>query len=211
MLLIIVQIPGNFLNTTLAVNELRSAFHTWQTKHTIEWFTAHGVPLHAEADGRMFPVTNHSQSIIDCLLERVQCTGIRRLCNQNLRHIEALANGGFRLHWSQGASQISDRVLLACGSLKTNSELCNSIQALGHSIEPLAPSLFAFALKDARLSDLAGLSVPMATVKLLPKGSKTIGPLADYTPRTQWTFNPSLVCLGSARFTSMSVSIQDIY
>ena len=157
--------------------ELRSAFHTWQTKHTIEWFTAHGVPLHAEADGRMFPVTNHSQSIIDCLLERVQCTGIRRLCNQNLRHIEALANGGFRLHWSQGASQISDRVLLACGSLKTNSELCNSIQALGHSIEPLAPSLFAFALKDARLSDLAGLSVPMATVKLLPKGSKQSGPL----------------------------------
>lgn len=157
--------------------ELRAAFHTWHAKDTVEWFAAHGVPLHAEADGRMFPQTNHSQSIIDCLLKETQRGGIERLRAQNLRKIEALAGGGFRLHWSQGAAQIVDRVLLACGSLKANTELCDSLQALGHSIEPLAPSLFAFALKDTRLANLAGLSVPMATVKLLPKGLPQSGPL----------------------------------
>lgn len=157
--------------------ELRAAFHIWQAQDTVDWFAAHGVPLHAEADGRMFPVTNHSQSVIDCLLEQAQESGIERRCAQNLRRIEALTTGGFRLHWSQGVAEIADRVLIACGSLKANTELCDSLQAMGHSIEPLAPSLFAFALKDARLADLAGLSVPMATVKLLPKGSQQSGPL----------------------------------
>ena len=157
--------------------ELRAAFHTWQAQDTVDWFTAHGVPLHAEADGRMFPRTNHSQTIIDCLLEQTKRTGIERLHSQNLRRIEVLENGSFRLNWSQGPAQIVGRVLVACGSLKANTELCDSLKALGHSIEPLAPSLFAFALKDARLAGLSGLSVPMASVKLLPKGSLLSGPL----------------------------------
>ena len=157
--------------------ELRAAFHTWQAQDTVDWFTAHGVPLHAEADGRMFPRTNHSQTIIDCLLEQTKRSGIERLHSQNLRRIEVLPDGRFRLEWSQGPAQIVDRVLMACGSLKANTELCDSLQALGHRIEPLAPSLFAFALKDTRLAGLAGLSVPMATVKLLPKGSLQSGAL----------------------------------
>ena len=77
--------------------ELLAAFHTWQALDTVDWFAAHGVPLHAEADGRMFPRTNHSQTIIDCLLEQTRRSGIERLHSQNLRRIEVLPDGRLRL------------------------------------------------------------------------------------------------------------------
>ena len=82
---------------------------------------------------------------------------------------------------------------------------------MGHSIEPLAPSLFAFALKDARLSDLAGLSVPMATVKLLPKGSKQSGPLLITHP--SGLSGPSILRLSAweARALQVHVSINSRY
>ena len=155
--------------------ELRGAFYTWQPQDTVDWFEARGVQIKTEDDGRMFPVSDNSQSIIDCLQGQVRKKNIS-LCNgvgvKSLLHEDEK----FTLGFSNGVSKRFDRVCIATGSMKSSS-LTTSLEKLGHSIEPLAPSLFAFDIKDERLKELAGIAVKKASVRISPKGKFQTGPI----------------------------------
>jgi predicted Rossmann fold flavoprotein len=155
--------------------ELKAAFYTWQPKDTVDWFEARGVQIKTEDDGRMFPVSDSSQSVINCLQQQVRKRGIV-LCDgvgvKSLIHEDEK----FILGFSNGVSKKFDRVCVATGSMKSSS-LTRSLEELGHRIEPLAPSLFAFDIKDERLDELAGISVKNASVRISPKGKIQTGPV----------------------------------
>jgi len=156
--------------------ELRAAFHRWQPRDTIRWFADRGVTLKTEADGRMFPVTDDSQTIIDCFLHSTRKAGVKLLKGMGLTDLSIRPGEGFTLHLSNGETASASKVCLAAGSLKA-SPLLEATQRLGHTVEPLVPSLFAFNVTDPRLDGLAGLSVPNATVRVLPKSDPRSGPL----------------------------------
>ena len=152
-------------------HELRGAFHRWQPKDTIDWFAARGVAIKAEPDGRMFPTTDDSQTIIDCFHHAAQASGVQLRRECGIKSIRQ-SLGRFIIHLSNQTQETVDKVLVACGSLKASS-LSHSLKALGHTIEPLAPSLFAFNLSDKRIHGLSGLTIHNATVShLLPSLAK---------------------------------------
>jgi predicted Rossmann fold flavoprotein len=156
--------------------ELRGAFHRWQPQDTIQWFARRGVELKAEADGRMFPVTDDSQTIIDCFIGAARNAGVILRRGVGLNGLRLLADGTFGLDLSDGSKVHADRVCITSGSLKA-SPLTRAIGLLGHTVEPLAPSLFAFNLQDPRLAGLAGLSVQAARVHAIPKSAPQLGPI----------------------------------
>jgi len=156
--------------------ELRGAFHEWQPQDTVAWFEARGVDLKAEADGRMFPVTDSSQTIIDCFMKSARDAGVILKTGIALNELQADPDGTFSLHLSNGEMVRADKVCITSGSLKA-SPLTRAIESLGHSIEPLVPSLFAFNIPDPRLDGLAGLSVQDARVKIIPKSPVQSGPV----------------------------------
>ncbi|MFP4167124.1 MAG: NAD(P)/FAD-dependent oxidoreductase [Opitutales bacterium] len=156
--------------------ELRAALHQWQSRDTVQWFAERGVVLKTEGDGRMFPVTDDSATIIDCLREAASRAGVEVHKKTALRGLSMSAGGGFKLSFNKGEPCPFDKVCIAAGTLK-GSNLAAELEAFGHTITPLAPSLFAFDAKDARLEGLAGLSVPEACVRILPKGAQRAGPV----------------------------------
>ena len=155
--------------------ELRAAFHRWQPQDTIEWFAHRGIKLKTESDGRMFPVSDDSQTIINCFQEAARGTGVqlRKECSVKL----IKKNASFILHLSDGRQISADKVLIAAGSLKS-SPLIRVLESLGHTVEALAPSLFAFNLSDKRSHGLSGLSVQNTRVSLVkdPNSAQT-GPI----------------------------------
>lgn len=156
--------------------ELLGAFHRWQPEDTIRWFAERGVKIKAEPDGRMFPVTDDSQTIIDCFEKCASKAGIRIIKGLGLRALTVENEERFALEFSDGSQERAAKVCLAAGSLK-DSRLSRSLESLGHSIEALAPSLFAFNLADKRTHGLSGLSVQNASVRTSRKGSTQQGPI----------------------------------
>lgn len=141
---------------------LRGAFTRFQARDTVDWFTAQGVTLKTETDGRMFPITDDSATIVDCLLYTAKNQGI------NLRSgtaVTALSrqNSTFEVQLKSGDVLESDRLLLATGNNPQGYQIAES---LGHQIESPVPSLFTFNLSDPRLHDLAGVSVPSVRLRL---------------------------------------------
>lgn len=127
--------------------ELLGPFHRFQPKDTIQWFLERGVELKTEADGRMFPITDSSETIIDCLLNEVKKLGI-----------EIKLKSPFDLE-SCGA----DRIILATGSSKEGWEMARK---LGHSIQEPVPSLFTFNIPKFSLEPLSGVSVNPVQISL---------------------------------------------
>jgi predicted Rossmann fold flavoprotein len=156
--------------------ELLGAFHRWQPQDTINWFVERSVTLKTELDGRMFPVSDDSKTIIECFERNAAKLGVRLVKELGLNRLEINDDGQFTLAFSDGSLQQVDKVCLASGSLK-NAALTRSLENLGHHIEPLAPSLFAFNLADKRTHGLSGLSVQNAAVQTSRKGSTQRGPL----------------------------------
>lgn len=156
--------------------ELRSAFHRWQPEDTINWFEERNVLLKTEPDGRMFPTTDDSQTIIDCFEAEARAAGISVHKGIGIEAISPLTEGGFQLAMTDGRSIKADKLCLSCGSLK-DSPLASQIEAFGHTIEPLAPSLFAFNSTDSRLQGLSGISVDNVSVSALPESSVQQGPI----------------------------------
>ena len=156
--------------------ELLGAFFHWQPKDTIRWFEDRGVALKTEPDGRMFPVTDSSQTIIDALMRAARRAGVSLRSGTGIEAFHPLPNGGFRLDLKGGEQERADVVLVAIGSLK-GAKLSSSIEQVGHSITSLAPSLFAFNVTDARLQDLAGVSLQEAEVNLIRSRRIQAGPL----------------------------------
>ena len=131
---------------------LRGPFTRFQPRDTIAWFETRGVSLKTEEDGRIFPTTDNSETIIQCLLQAAQTAGVELRQGCAVKEIEP----GFTLLLSTGGELLCDRVLLASGSQPGGWMLA---EALGHTIQPPVPSLFTLNVPDSPLSDLSGISV----------------------------------------------------
>ena len=156
--------------------ELLGAFHRWQPQDTIDWFAERSVALKTEPDGRMFPITDDSRTIITCFEQQAAELGVRLVKNQGMHGLKIDQGGRFSLEFSDGSVERADKVCLATGSLK-GSQLSRQLEALGHVIETPAPSLFAFNLADKRTHGLSGLSVQDTAVQTSRKGSTQRGPV----------------------------------
>ncbi|WP_291102354.1 MULTISPECIES: NAD(P)/FAD-dependent oxidoreductase [unclassified Flavobacterium] len=151
--------------------ELRGPFHQFCSGDTIEWFRNHGVELKAEEDGRIFPVSNSSQTIIDCFLEATQRLGITILTGQSVQSIFKKDN-----FWKieiQNENYLAEKLILATGS---NPKIWEMLQTFGHAIVNPVPSLFTFNIKDARIKELPGVSAHVS-VKVKDTKLTATGPL----------------------------------
>ena len=138
--------------------ELRGPFSRFQPRDTVAWFEERGVRLKAERDGRMFPITDNSSTIIDCLLGAAREADVRIKLNSRAKDvvsIGAAVSAQFEVVFHELPSERFDRVLVATGSAKQGHRFAES---LGHSIVPCVPSLFTFKVKDTRLDGLSGIS-----------------------------------------------------
>ncbi|MFZ0566141.1 MAG: NAD(P)/FAD-dependent oxidoreductase [Chlamydiales bacterium] len=146
--------------------ELLGPFHRFQPADTIQWFSDHGVELKTEEDGRVFPLTDSSQTIIDCLMAEANRVGVQ------IRMQSKFALG----------KMDADRLILATGSSKSGWEIA---EKLGHTIQPPVPSLFTFNIPDFPLESIAGISVRRVHLGL--EGTKLFqeGPLLI----THWGFS----------------------
>src|SRR5471032_2016352 len=122
---------------------LISAFGKFQASDTVAWFENRGVKLKIEADGRMFPTTDSSQTIIDCLLNAAQKAGIKLKANCVVESVAKKSGGGFELKLSTGEILSCDKLLLAIGGCRTPA-LGQLAVSLGHTLELPVPSLFTF-------------------------------------------------------------------
>ena len=151
--------------------ELRGPFHQFCSGDTIEWFSNHGVALKIEDDGRMFPVSNSSQTIIDCFLQATQKLGITVLTGQSVQSI--FKKDSFWKVETQSETYIAEKLILATGS---NPKIWEMLQTFGHAIVSPVPSLFTFNIKDARISELPGVAANV-TVKVKDSKLTATGPL----------------------------------
>lgn len=149
---------------------LRGAFSRFQPKDTVEWFRQRGVKLKTEADGRMFPVTDDSETIVDCLMRSAQKVGVQIYTSWMGVGLERIGER-FSITSKSGQQIQCDRILLATGSHPMGYRLA---QQLGHSLIPSVPSLFTFNIRDPRLQDLAGVSVEKVKVQLQIPGQKAL-------------------------------------
>ena len=157
--------------------ELTGAFSRFQPRDTIAWFEQRGVALKVEEDGRMFPTTDDSQTIVDCLLAAARQAGVVVRTQCGVKNAERLGAGaGFRLELTTGEVVTTDRLLLATGGNKANAGFAIA-RALGHTIETPVPSLFTFHIDDPRLKDLAGVSVEDAATAVVGTPLKEHGPM----------------------------------
>ena len=151
---------------------VRKAFHRWFTSDTIGWFAERGVELKTEEDGRMFPISDSSQTIIDCLMKEVNRYGVEIKFHAEVVNIEA----GFVVRLADGGVLEADHVCVACGGYPKSS-MFEWVRKLGHTVEEPVPSLFTFNMPGDPITKLMGVSVPEVQVKIV--GSKLVekGPL----------------------------------
>jgi predicted Rossmann fold flavoprotein len=148
---------------------LLSPSQTFQASDTVAWFESRGVKLKTESDGRMFPASDSSQTIIDCLMHAARTAEVKLLANCGAARIARQPAGGFQLTLTNGESLACDRLLLATGG-------CRAAQAgelavsLGHTLEDPVPSLFTFHIETAWVRKLSGVSV--ASVAAAVPGTK---------------------------------------
>ncbi len=156
--------------------ELIGPFQRFQARDTVAWFASRGVRLHAESDGRMFPVTNTSQTIVDCLIATARAAGVKLRARCTVERVVPRADGGFDLTLSGGDTLSCDRLLLASGGCRTpaGGQLAVS---LGHTLEPPVPSLFTFHIDTPWLRELAGISVESVEASVPGTKLRERGPL----------------------------------
>ncbi|CAN5259876.1 NAD(P)/FAD-dependent oxidoreductase [soil metagenome] len=165
-------IPNELIkNYPRGEKELRGPFHTFMTGDTIGWFEQRGIELKIEPDGRMFPVSDSSDTIINCFLQETERLGIKVLKNHSVQDIKK-ADDLWSISTNNGIF-LANKVLMATGS---NPKIWSLLQKLGHTIEPPVPSLFTFNIKDERITDLPGVST-VASVKVVSRKLKSQGPL----------------------------------
>ena len=151
--------------------ELRGPFHQFCSGDTIEWFEKHGVTLKIEEDGRMFPESDSSQTIIDCFTKATKDLGIDILTSQSVQSIYQTENH-FKVQTNSDIF-LAEKIVMTTGS---NPKIWEMLENLGHSIVSAVPSLFTFNVKDARIKDLMGLST-FASVKVKKSKLEASGPL----------------------------------
>jgi predicted Rossmann fold flavoprotein len=136
---------------------LLGPFHTFSARDTVEWFAARGVALKVEADGRMFPVTDSSLTIINCLEDAARAAGVECRLRCGVEAIRKADSGEFELSLNTGERLTCDKLLLATGGCRTQAGGQLAV-SLGHALKPPVPSLFTFQIAAPWLRGLAGVS-----------------------------------------------------
>jgi len=152
--------------------ELKGPFHSFMTGDTMAWFESRGVPLKIEDDGRVFPVSNSSQTIIDCFLKQSQKYDIKLKKNHAVRSIGQIGDS-----WTVETTQevfYCKKLMIATGS---NPKIWQMLQSLGHNISPAVPSLFTFDIDDLRLKDIPGVVAKDVAVEVMGTSLHSEGPL----------------------------------
>ncbi|WP_350289929.1 NAD(P)/FAD-dependent oxidoreductase [uncultured Croceitalea sp.] len=142
--------------------ELLGPFHSHSTGDVLAFFEERGVPLKIEEDGRIFPESNTSQSIIDCFLKEIERLGINVLKNSSVKSFLPIDNGneGWQIT-TMNKHYKCKNLLIASGS---NPKIWKQLEGMGHTIVPAVPSLFTFNIKDKRIKGIQGLSTYVQVV-----------------------------------------------
>lgn len=172
--------------------QLKKPFQHFGAQDTVNWFENRGVKLKTETDGRMFPVSDNSQTIADCLLNSARKAGIEILTHTDITELMPTENG-FELRSSKGRSWQACQVLITTGG-QNKPENYEWLKTLGHKIEKPVPSLFTFNVPGNYLKELMGISVPRAIVKIQGQKLESDGPLLI----THWGFSGPAVLRLSA-------------
>lgn len=155
---------------------LKKSMYQFPPQKTIEWFEQRGVKLKTEDDGRMFPVTDDSQTIIDCIWQEMMRNKVQVYYHKALAEIKPLLLKGFSLSFSDGSTYEADKILIAVGGFP-KPEQYKWLEALGHSVQSPVPSLFTFNMPKHPITELMGVSVPDATIKIAGTKIAQQGPL----------------------------------
>src|SRR5690554_1332329 len=172
--------------------KLVQAFAEFGTEDTARWFEERGVKLKTEPDGRVFPQSDDSQTIIDCLLAACERNGVKILPRTGVDQI-IREEEGFTLVTASGETLQGDKLLVATGG-GNKPEAYYWLEKLGHSVAPPVPSLFTFNLKDKAITELSGVSVPEVTVKIAGTKLEQKGPILI----THWGLSGPVVLRTSA-------------
>jgi predicted Rossmann fold flavoprotein len=154
---------------------LKKAFHWFYSKDTVEWFQQRKIALKTEADGRMFPVTNESQTIIDCLLQEARKYNVEILLHHDVQAIEK-TDKGLMVH-RKGFSPLPCQYVCIAGGGFSKPDGYHFIQKLGHTVETPVPSLFTFNMPGNDITSLMGVTVTDAIVKINGTKLQQQGPL----------------------------------
>jgi predicted Rossmann fold flavoprotein len=154
---------------------LKKSFYQFATQQTIEWFAKNGVKLHTEKDGRMFPITNDSETIIQCLMQKVNQYKIQVCMNHDVTEVKKI-NTIFEITLGNGQTMKADAVCIATGGMLKSNTFPWLLQ-MGHTIIDPVPSLFTFNVVEKNITTLMGVAVENATIQW--KGTKWMerGPL----------------------------------
>jgi predicted Rossmann fold flavoprotein len=153
--------------------ELLGPFHQFQPGDMFEWFERRGVQLKTEDDGRVFPVTDDSQTIIDCFLQEAAQLGVLIKTGVQIQSFEKRQNM-WQIRFADGNFLEANYLLIATGSGGT---MLNQLQKLGHKIVDAVPSLFTFNIRDSRIDGLAGVAAPNCEVRIEGTRFEDAGPV----------------------------------
>ena len=161
------------LNYPRGEKELLGPFHQFMTGDTIAWFEKRGVELKIEEDGRMFPVSNSSQTIIDCFLNEVEKHQVASFYSQNVTKIKPSETSGFEIS-TKNENFSCKKLVIATGS---SVKFWKLIEDIGHTISQPVPSLFTFDIQDNRIKDIPGVVALNVAVKVHETNLWSEGPL----------------------------------
>lgn len=173
--------------------ELRNVFSRFTTTDTINWFKQRGVELKTEEDGRMFPISNTSETIVQCLLKEAEKYNVNIKLGVDIIGIEKNDDNTFTLHANGGGRFECDKLVIATGG-NAKETAYQWIEKLGHAIIKPVPSLFTFNIPNNPVTELMGVSVPHAKVKIAGTKLETEGPLLI----THWGLSGPAILKASA-------------
>ncbi len=169
--------------------ELLGPFHTFMTGDTMGWFESRGVPLKIEDDGRIFPTSNNSQTIIDCFLTEAKKYNVDVLTNQSVASFKSVNSKWDIVTKTDTFS--ANKLIVATGS---NPKIWTFLEQLGHTIAKPVPSLFTFNINDSRIKEIPGVVAQNVRVKVVDSKLEAYGPLLI----THWGMSaPSILKLSA--------------
>ncbi len=196
---------------------LKTVFKSYQASDVAQWFDSKGVKLKNEPDGRMFPVTDSSQTVVDCFMREAGRLKIEISTGKFVSAVEKSTHQEYSILTSQGDKYYADKILIAIGG-SANKQAYKWLEDLGHKIIKPIPSLFTFNDSKNNFKDLMGISVQDAEVKIASTKFVERGPVlithwglsgpaiiklsawaADYLFETNYEFNVLLNWTGSAK------------
>jgi predicted Rossmann fold flavoprotein len=172
--------------------ELKTCFTYFSTNQTVDWFESRGVKLKVEADNRMFPVTDSSQTVVDCLIREARVLGVKIMTGFPVGGLER-KNNQWVVKLRGGENMVCDKILIATGGSPSDDSY-NWMRDMDLEVIKPVPSLFTFNVPNSRLSGLQGIAVPMVEIRVEGTKISNVGPLLV----THWGFSGPAVLKLSA-------------